>query len=85
MTSPSSQSIGGYFGEFGGRFAPEALIASLEELAEEMDRAFADEDFLSELDRLNREISGRPTPLYLAERLTAHAGGARIWLKREDA
>lgn len=75
----------GYFGEFGGRFAPEALIAALEELTAEMSRAFADAAFRSELDQLNREISGRPTPLYLAERLTEHGGGARIWLKREDA
>ncbi|HEY8200004.1 MAG TPA: tryptophan synthase subunit beta, partial [Actinomycetota bacterium] len=75
----------GWFGEYGGRFVPEVLVGALEELEEARRSAFADPVFLAELDRLLREIAGRPTPLYLAERLTAHVGGARIWLKREDA
>ena len=74
----------GWFGEYGGRFVPEVLVGALEELEEARSAAFADPSFLAELDRLLREIAGRPTALYLAERLTAEVGGARIWLKRED-
>jgi tryptophan synthase beta chain len=75
----------GRFGEYGGRFVPEALFAALDQLEEERRRAFKDREFLAELDRLLAEVAGRPTPLYLAERLTREVGGARIWLKREDA
>ncbi|MDQ4148891.1 MAG: tryptophan synthase subunit beta [Actinomycetota bacterium] len=72
-------------GEFGGRYVPEALIPALEELAEARAAAFQDPAFLTELDRLYRVVAGRPTPLYAADKLTAEVGGARIWLKREDA
>ncbi|MFN4252533.1 MAG: tryptophan synthase subunit beta, partial [Deinococcus sp.] len=74
----------GRFGRFGGRYVPETLIPALDEL----DRAYAaakvDPAYLNELDRLLRDFVGRPSGLYLAERLTAHAGGAKIYLKRED-
>ena len=60
-------------------------MPALEELESARKSAFADGAFKHELARLFKEIAGRPTPLYLAERLTEHAGGARIWLKREDA
>ena len=74
----------GHFGPYGGRFVPEALIAALDELAAAYDDARRDQAFGAELDRLLRTYVGRPTPLTDAARLTAHAGGARILLKRED-
>ncbi len=74
----------GYFGAYGGRFVPETLIAPLDELSTAYAEAQADEAFRQELERLLQTYAGRPTPLYLARRLTAHAGGARIYLKRED-
>ncbi len=74
----------GYFGEYGGRFVPETLIPALEELAAAYNEAKADPAFWAEFERLSRDYSGRPTPLYLAERLTEQSGGARIFLKRED-
>lgn len=74
----------GRFGAFGGRYVPETLIAALDELAGEYDRARKDRSFKDELDRLLDTYVNRPTPLYSANRLTEHAGGARIWLKRED-
>ncbi|MGH2812719.1 MAG: tryptophan synthase subunit beta, partial [Actinomycetota bacterium] len=79
-----TRSDDGRFGEYGGRFVPEALFGALDELEAERRRAFKDREFLAELDRLLAEVAGRPTPLYLAERLTREIGGARIWLKRED-
>ena len=74
----------GRFGDFGGRFVPETVMAALDELEAAMDEAFADPDFHAERALLARDFIGRPTPLYLAERLTADLGGARLWLKRED-
>ena len=74
----------GRFGEFGGRFVPETVMAALDELEAGMADAFADPAFHAELGQLARDFVGRPTPLYLAERLTADIGGGRIWLKRED-
>ena len=74
----------GYFGAFGGRFVPETLMAPLEELAAAFAAARADAGFQAELRRLLATYAGRPTPLYRADRLSAHAGGARIYLKRED-
>jgi tryptophan synthase beta chain len=74
----------GYFGEFGGRFVPEVLVPALEELHEIYLRAKKDPAFQEELYRLSRQWSGRPTPLYEAERLSELQGGARIYLKRED-
>jgi tryptophan synthase beta chain len=74
----------GRWGEFGGRFVPETVMAALDELEAGMEEAFADPAYHAELALLARDFVGRPTPLYLAERLTEDVGGARIWLKRED-
>jgi tryptophan synthase beta chain len=75
----------GYFGEYGGRFVPETLVAPVEELTAAYLEARRDAAFVSELDRLLADYVGRPTPLYEASRLAAHASGrARIFLKRED-
>jgi tryptophan synthase beta chain len=78
---PDSQ---GHFGPYGGRFVPETLMHPLQELEAEYFRAQQDPEFQRDLDYYLREFCGRPTPLYLAERLTRHLGGARIYLKRED-
>jgi tryptophan synthase beta chain len=74
----------GYFGEYGGRFVPETLIPVLDELEDTYEKLQNDVDFWTELEHLSRVYSGRPTPLYYAESLTKHCGGARILLKRED-
>jgi tryptophan synthase beta chain len=74
----------GYFGPYGGRFIPETLSFALDELATAYDAARIDPGFNSRLEELLRNYVGRSTPLYFAERLTAHAKGARIFLKRED-
>ncbi|MCS7071333.1 MAG: tryptophan synthase subunit beta, partial [Anaerolinea sp.] len=74
----------GYFGEFGGRFVPETLIPALDELVSAYQEAIADPIFMRRLSDLHRTYTGRPTPLTYAARLSAHLGGARIYLKRED-
>ncbi|MFH1032758.1 MAG: tryptophan synthase subunit beta [Chloroflexota bacterium] len=74
----------GYFGKYGGRFVPETLIPALDELEKAYNEAIGDASFWSELDCLFCDYAGRPTPLYLAQKLTAHCGGAQIFLKRED-
>jgi tryptophan synthase beta chain len=74
----------GHFGTYGGRFVPEALVAALDELTAAYDAARKDPAFTAEVDRLLTTYAGRPTPLTDARRLSAHAGGARILLKRED-
>jgi tryptophan synthase beta chain len=74
----------GYFGKFGGRFVPETLMAALLELEEECKTAKKDKAFGQELGRLLSSYAGRPTPLYLAQRLTDKWKGAQIYLKRED-
>src|SRR5690625_3562088 len=79
----STQAIG-HFGEFGGQFVPETLMPALDELAQEFQVAQTDADFQNQLRAYRRAYSGRPTPLYYAERLTQFAGGASIYLKRED-
>ena len=71
------------FGPYGGRFVPEVLIAALDELTVAWAEARDDAGFRAELDRLLRDFVGRPTPLYLAERLSERAG-RRVYLKRED-
>ena len=83
MTSPLPDAAG-HFGPYGGRFVPEALVAALDELAAAQAAAQLDPEFLVELDRLLSSYAGRPTPLTDARRLSVHAGGARILLKRED-
>ncbi|MFQ5520690.1 MAG: tryptophan synthase subunit beta [Candidatus Methylomirabilia bacterium] len=75
---------GGHFGRFGGRFVPETLMAPLLELERAYAQASRDPSFRRRLASLLAEYAGRPTPLYFARRLTAAAGGARIYLKRED-
>jgi len=74
----------GYWGEYGGRFVPETLVAPLDELTEAYLVARDDAAFHAELDDLLRNYSGRPTPLYFARRLSEELGGAKIYLKRED-
>jgi len=75
---------GGHFGRFGGRFVPEALVAALDEVSAFYEKARVDPEFLAELDRLQRDYAGRPSPLTDAAKLGMHAGGARLLLKRED-
>ncbi len=74
----------GRFGPYGGRYVPETLMFPLQQLEEEYFRAQKDPEFQRELSYYLREFCGRPTPLYLAERLTKELGGARVYLKRED-
>jgi tryptophan synthase beta chain len=74
----------GHFGPYGGRFVPEALIAALDQLTEAYAAAQVDPAFRAELDHLNLTYAGRPSALTDATRLSAHAGGARMLLKRED-
>lgn len=74
----------GRFGRFGGQFVPETLMTALQELEEAYDNYKADEEFQKELHYYLKNYVGRETPLYFAERLTAHCGGAKIYLKRED-
>ncbi len=74
----------GWFGDFGGRFMPEALVAALDELTEAWQGAMADEDFRTEFDRICRDYAGTPSLLYDATRVSEELGGARILLKRED-
>jgi tryptophan synthase beta chain len=74
----------GRFGEYGGRFVPETLIAALDELTELYAEASADPAFWEELDALWRDFVGRPTPLYRAARLGEACGGITVYLKRED-
>lgn len=74
----------GHFGPYGGRYVPEILMAPLEELEQTYAEARNDPAFKAELRSLLHHYAGRPTPLYFAKRLTENAGGAQIWLKRED-
>jgi tryptophan synthase beta chain len=74
----------GHWGKYGGRFVPETLMAPLEELTSAYLAARDDESFQAELSDLLQNYAGRPTALFHAARLTKHAGGARIYLKRED-
>lgn len=74
----------GRFGVYGGQFVPETLMPALAELEDAFNAACADEEFRSEFARLSTHFTGRPTPLYFAERLTEFCGGAKIFLKRED-
>ncbi|MUL40788.1 tryptophan synthase subunit beta [Streptomonospora sp. PA3] len=74
----------GHYGRFGGRFSPEALIAALDQVAQEWDKAKADPAFRAELDALLRDYTGRPSLLTEAARFAEHCGGARVLLKRED-
>ena len=74
----------GHFGQYGGVFVPETLIAALQQLEREYAAAKSDPKFHEELQYYLRQFVGRPNPLYFAKRLTDHFGGAQIYLKRED-
>lgn len=74
----------GYWGEYGGRFVPETLVAPLDELTNAYFGYRDDAEFRRDFDLLLKDFVGRPSPLYFAERLTEKLGGARIYLKRED-
>ncbi|MGQ7888357.1 tryptophan synthase subunit beta [Paenibacillus sp. WC2504] len=74
----------GRFGKFGGRYVPETLMNALTELEEAYKKYKDDPEFIAEVRYLQKQYSGRPTPLYYAERLSEQLGGAKIYLKRED-
>ena len=74
----------GRFGPYGGRYVPETLMAALEELEREYEKAQRDRSFQRSLDELLRTYAGRPTPLFCARRLSQQLGGAKIYIKRED-
>lgn len=74
----------GRYGKFGGQFVPETLMTALIELEAAYDDAIEDKEFLLDVDYYLKDFVGRETPLYFAERLTKKAGGAKIYLKRED-
>jgi len=76
--------VKGYFGKFGGRFVPETLMPALEELEKAYLEAKDDLSFISQYNYLLKEYSGRPTPLYYADRLSTCLGGIKLYLKRED-
>ncbi|WP_156743162.1 tryptophan synthase subunit beta [Occultella aeris] len=76
--------VGPYFGDFGGRFVPEALIAALDDLATAWDKLKDDPTFIERLAALHRDYTGRPSPITEVPRFAEHAGGVRVFLKRED-
>ena len=76
--------VKGRFGDYGGRYVPETLIAALDELEEAYPRITGQADYTAELDDLLTHYAGRPTPLYFARRMSEDLGGARVYLKRED-
>ena len=84
MSTPTTDERDGHFGQFGGRYVPEALIGALDELEIAHNTAQKDPEFLAELAHLHKTYSGRPSIITEAKRFAEHAGGARIILKRED-
>ena len=84
MSSYQQPDVRGHFGQFGGRYVAETLMPALLELEQAYKEAMADSTFQEEFDYYLKHYVGRPSPLYFAERLTKHCGGARIYLKRED-
>jgi len=83
-SSKKSTNVTGRFGVYGGRYVPETLMAALDELEREYERAKRDKKFQRRLGELQRTFAGRPTALFFARRLTQKLGGAKIYLKRED-
>ncbi len=81
---PATPDATGHFGQFGGRFVPEALVAAIDELTAAFHATRHDPDFGAELQRLHRDYTGRPSPLTDVPKFAEHAGGARVLLKRED-
>jgi tryptophan synthase beta chain len=84
LTTAAVPDARGHFGPYGGRYVPETLVHPLEELEAAYHQAQQDPEFQREFEYYLQEFCGRPTPLYFAERLTRHLGGAKIYLKRED-
>jgi tryptophan synthase beta chain len=84
VIAPSSSGEGPYFGAYGGRWVPEPLVAALDELTAAWEELRVDPAFVAELAALHRDYTGRPSPLTEVPRFAAHAGGARVFLKRED-
>ena len=86
MTEPNSlrNAPGPYFGQYGGRFVPESLVAALDELSTAYQAAKVDPAFQAELAGLHASYTGRPSPITEVPRFAQHAGGARVFLKRED-
>src|SRR6266545_4267219 len=84
MSHSAVPDVRGRFGPFGGRFVPETLMAALDQLDAAYREAKRDPAFQVEFARLLADYVGRPSRLYFARRLTEQAGGARIYLKRED-
>jgi tryptophan synthase beta chain len=80
----SAKAVAGRFGPYGGRYVPETLMAALEELDREYEKAKRDRSFQQRLNTLLRSYAGRPTPSFFAQHLTQKLGGAKIYLKRED-
>src|SRR6266513_2054415 len=78
------ETMQGRYGKYGGQYIPETLMAAVDELTAAFDAALEDDGFQHEFEYLSRTFSGRPTPIYRADRLTQQAGGAEIWFKRED-
>ena len=76
--------VHGRFGPYGGRYVPETLMFALRQLTEQYEQAREDPEFQRQFTYYLEHYVGRPSPLYFAERLTQEAGGARIYLKRED-
>ena len=83
-TYPAGPDERGFFGLFGGRFVAETLMPLILELGRAYEDAKADPAFQRELDALNAHYAGRPSPLYFAERLTEHLGGAKVYFKRDE-
>src|SRR5579862_2497438 len=83
-TASTKHSVPGRFGAYGGRYVPETLMAALEELEREYEKAKRDHKFQARLGELLKTYAGRPTPLFFARRLSKNLGGAKIYLKRED-
>ena len=84
LTIDKGQEPAGMFGDFGGQYVAETLMPLIHELAAEYEKAKTDDEFARELAYFQRDYVGRPSPLYYAERLTEHLGGAKIYLKREE-
>ncbi|MEO0547928.1 MAG: tryptophan synthase subunit beta [Pseudomonadota bacterium] len=88
VQAPNSFRMGpdedGQFGIFGGRFVAETLMPNILELDDAYKAAKKDPEFVAELESLNKHYTGRPSPLYFAERLTEHLGGAKVYFKRDE-
>ena len=84
VTATVPSGLSDKFGDYGGRFVPEALMHALDQLAVEFERAREDPEFRRELDSLLADYVGRPSPLTSADRFVAECGGATVLLKRED-